>query len=852
MITRDLRCAIANAVAAAGFGRPADPGLRPTGTPGQYAASVALTLGQDPRETAQSLAAQLAEEQWIARVEVTGPGYLTITVTPEALAAVAGNVTSAGPACVTSNALADVTVPAALPGDPLTARHVGRGKSGARRAPDRPSRRRGGRDGRRIRASPERVPASLTRRRTDSGTGVSRTRSADPKSEPDAAPQPKETRTGSSGRPVSPAPATAVARAVAFAGRDAVTFTLARAIPGKPLRVDPEIIARHVLGNPAYAVRYAHARAASGVRWAATSSAAVTIGSVGVPLCPPTDPGELALLDALSWLPERVATAARRGRPDEFARYLEDLASVTVDILSSTSHPDCASPDWAAAPGSDRLTLAMAARTGLAAGLGLLGVSAPERLLAETCRGAKAVSRVAHPAGPRHGDVLPADHPPTPPEDLNALHPAIWPRGARRVGGVLTLGGIDVRDLATEFGTPALIMDEADVRSRAREYVDAFGEDAQVYYASKAFCSRAVLRWVTEEGLGVDVCTGGELAVALSAGVDPALITLHGNNKLPAEIEQAVAARVGHIVVDSFEEIARLAYHAEAAGVRPRVLVRVTTGVEAHTHEFMATAHDDQKFGFSLASGAADEAVRRVLALPQITFAGLHSHIGSQIFDTGGFEVAARRVLELAGRIHLEHGVHVAELDLGGGFGIAYVPEDDAPEVKTLASGLRAIVASQCLAFGIPVPRLTIEPGRGIIGPSTVTLYEVGTIKDVDGIRTYVSVDGGMSDNIRTALYDASYTCVLASRSSAAPPMLSRVVGRHCESGDIVVRHCYLPSDLAPGDLLAVAATGAYCRSLASNYNHLPRPGVVAVAGGAAREIVRRETLEDLLRLDVG
>jgi diaminopimelate decarboxylase len=462
------------------------------------------------------------------------------------------------------------------------------------------------------------------------------------------------------------------------------------------------------------------------------------------------------------------------------------------------------------------------------------------------------VSRVAHQAGPRRGNALPADHRSVPPEDLNALHPAIWPRGAHRVGGVLTLGGIDVRDLAARFGTPAFIMDEADVRSRAREYVDAFGEGAQVYYGAKAFCSRAVLRWVVEEGLGVDVCTGGELAIALSAGVDPALITLHGNNKLPAEIEQAVAANVGHIVVDSFEEIARLAYHAETAGARPRVLVRVTTGVEAHTHEFMATAHDDQKFGFSLASGAADEAVRRVLALPQLEFAGLHSHIGSQIFDTGGFEVAARRVLELAGRIHTEHGVHVTDLDLGGGFGIAYVPTDDAPEVKTLAAGLRSIVASQCLVLGIPVPRLTIEPGRGIIGPSTVTLYEVGTIKDVDGIRTYVSVDGGMSDNIRTALYDASYTCALASRSSAAPPMLSRVVGRHCESGDIVVRHCYLPSDLAPGDLLAVAATGAYCRSLASNYNHIPRPGVVAVADGAAREIVRRETLDDLLRLDVG
>ena len=398
------------------------------------------------------------------------------------------------------------------------------------------------------------------------------------------------------------------------------------------------------------------------------------------------------------------------------------------------------------------------------------------------------MSRVAHPAGPRHADVLPADHPPAPPADLNALHPAIWPRGARRRGGVLTLGGVDVRDLAAEFGTPVFVTDEPDVRERCREYMDAFGADAQVYYASKAFCSRAVLRWVTEEGLGVDVCTGGELETALSAGVDPAMITLHGNNKLPAELARAVAAGIGHVVVDSYEEIARLAYYAEQAGARPRVLVRVTTGVEAHTHEFMATAHDDQKFGFSLASGAADEAVRRVLALPQFEFAGLHSHIGSQIFDTAGFEVAAHRVVELAARILAEHGVVVSELDLGGGFGIAYTPEDDPPEVKSLAAGLRAIVTAQCAAFGLPVPRLTIEPGRGIVGPSTVTLYEVGTIKDVDGIRTYVSVDGGMSDNIRTALYDAAYTCVLASRFSAAPAMLSRVVGRHCESGDIVVQ----------------------------------------------------------------
>ncbi len=285
---------------------------------------------------------------------------------------------------------------------------------------------------------------------------------------------------------------------------------------------------------------------------------------------------------------------------------------------------------------------------------------------------------------------------------------------------------------------------------------------------------------------------------------------------------------------------------------KPSVLIRVTTGVEAHTHEFMATAHDDQKFGFSLASGAADEAVRRVIALPGLSFAGLHSHIGSQIFDTAGFEVAAHRVVGLAVRIRDEHGIEITELDLGGGFGIAYTEEDDAPEVKELAQSLREIVDGQCRAAGLARPRLTVEPGRGIVGPSTVSLYTVGTVKDVDGLRTYVSVDGGMSDNIRTALYDASYACALASRASAAPAMLSRVVGRHCESGDIVVRHAYLPSDLVPGDLLAVPATGAYCRSLASNYNHVARPAVVAVGAGAARTIVRRETLDDLFSLDVG
>jgi diaminopimelate decarboxylase len=463
------------------------------------------------------------------------------------------------------------------------------------------------------------------------------------------------------------------------------------------------------------------------------------------------------------------------------------------------------------------------------------------------------MSRVAHPAGPWHADVLPPDRPPPPPQDLGALDPAIWPRTAHRADGALVLGGVDVRELARQYGTPLFACDEEDFRGRCRDFREAFGDGAGVFYAAKAFCCRAALRWVSEEGLGVDVCTGGELEVALRAGVNPAMITLHGNNKLPDELDRAVTVGVGHIVADSFDEIIRLErVAARNSGPRPRILVRVTTGVEAAAHEFVATAHDDQKFGFSLASGAADEAVRRVLASEVLEFAGLHSHIGSQIYDTSGFEVAAHRVLELAVRIREAHRIDIEELNLGGGFGIAYVAGDDPTDIKVVAQNLGEILASQCLAAGLVPPRLTVEPGRAIAGPGTVTLYRVGTVKDVDGLRTYVSVDGGMSDNIRTALYDADYTCVLASRESAAPPTLCRLVGRHCESGDIVVRDVYLPADVTAGDLVAVAATGAYCRSMASNYNLVPRPAVVAVRDGTSRVVLRGETIDDLLRLDVG
>jgi diaminopimelate decarboxylase len=462
------------------------------------------------------------------------------------------------------------------------------------------------------------------------------------------------------------------------------------------------------------------------------------------------------------------------------------------------------------------------------------------------------MSRSAHPAGPRHADVLPEGHYSAPPADLNALDPRVWSRTvARGADGVVTVGGVAVTALAEEFGTPAYVLDEADFRARCRAWREAFGPDADVYYAGKAFLSRAVVRWLTQEGLNLDVCSAGELATALAAGMPPERIALHGNNKSTAEIERAVRAGVGRIVLDSFHEIVRVAGVADRLGRRQKVQIRVTVGVEAHTHEFIATAHEDQKFGIALADGQAAEAVRRALKLDGLELVGIHSHIGSQIFDTSGFEVAAHRVVGLLRDVRDEHGVELPEIDLGGGLGIAYTPDDDPREPAEIAAALREIVTRECAAAGLAVPRISVEPGRAIVGPTTFTLYEVGTIKPLPALRTYVSVDGGMSDNIRTALYDADYSVSLVSRSSQAPPMLVRVVGKHCESGDIVVRDAFLPADLAPGDLVAVPATGAYCRSMASNYNHALRPPVVAVDDGRARVIVRRETEEDLLRLDI-
>jgi diaminopimelate decarboxylase len=441
------------------------------------------------------------------------------------------------------------------------------------------------------------------------------------------------------------------------------------------------------------------------------------------------------------------------------------------------------------------------------------------------------------------------------PADPNALVPQLWSSTAHKVDGDLTVGGVALADLAAEFNTPAYVLDEADFRSRARAFRDAFSA-YDVFYAGKAFLCTTVAKWVAEEGLSLDVCSNSELTVALRAGFDPARIGYHGNNKSHPELRRAVDAGVGRIVLDSFAEIERLTQITAELGRTAGVMVRVTAGVEAHTHEYIATAHEDQKFGFSITSGDAMEAVRRVQAAPGLELLGLHSHIGSQIFDSSGFEVAARRVLALHARVSEELGVTMPEMDLGGGFGIAYTTQDDPSDPAQLATEMSKIVEHECRSLGIEEPRLSIEPGRAIVGPSMCTVYTVGTVKPValDGgaVRTYVSVDGGMSDNIRTALYDADYSCTLASRASEAAPVLARVVGKHCEAGDIVVKDEFVPGDIAPGDLLAVPGTGAYCRSMASNYNHSLRPPVIAVRDGVAQVLIRRETEDDLLATDVG
>jgi diaminopimelate decarboxylase len=449
------------------------------------------------------------------------------------------------------------------------------------------------------------------------------------------------------------------------------------------------------------------------------------------------------------------------------------------------------------------------------------------------------------------------------PSDINKLDERIWPRTAKRSAkGELSIGSVPVSDLVRQFGSPLYVVDQEDFEARLisakRAFSDAatkIGTTAKIYYASKALLTTDVVRWVESAGLSIDVSTSGELAVALAGGMPGERIGFHGNNKSLVEIGRAISAGVGAIVIDSESEIERIASVASAQGKTQPVRLRVNSGVHASTHEYLATAREDQKFGIAISD--VPDLVAKIRSHTSLRFLGLHSHIGSQIFVVDGFIAAAERLLDLHANL-LQFG-EVPELNLGGGFGISYTKADHPMSLAEMAARIGSAVEAKCKALDIAIPRLAFEPGRAIAGPAGVTLYSVGTIKDVQvsdqgagATRKYVSVDGGMSDNARPALYEAEYSAVIASRVTSATPALSRVVGKHCESGDIVVRHEFLPSDVSVNDLLAVPATGAYCFSLSSNYNFLPRPAVVAVKSGESMLLIRAETEQDLLNRDAG
>jgi diaminopimelate decarboxylase len=405
-------------------------------------------------------------------------------------------------------------------------------------------------------------------------------------------------------------------------------------------------------------------------------------------------------------------------------------------------------------------------------------------------------------------------------------------------GGRASIGGCDLVELADTFGTPLFVYDEDHLRARCREAVAAFGDG--VAYAAKAFLCRAMAALVHEEGLHIDVATGGELHVALAAGVPASRLVMHGNNKSPAELRAALDAGVGRVVVDSFDELDRLDDLYDATGRATTAMLRITPGVEAHTHEYTATGQDDSKFGFTVSTGLAQAAADRALAAPSVNLVGIHAHIGSQVFRIESFEQAARIVADFAKPLELP------ELSVGGGLGVAYVEGETAPTITEWG----AAIASACASVGLSA-RVTAEPGRSIAAAAAVTLYRVGTIKELEGLRTYVSVDGGMSDNPRPVLYGSGYETFLPRAAAAPRPRQVRVVGKHCESGDLLVREGWVPADLAVGDILATPVTGAYGHSMGSNYNKVLRPAVVFVSGGEAHEVVRRETYDDLLRLDL-
>ena len=408
--------------------------------------------------------------------------------------------------------------------------------------------------------------------------------------------------------------------------------------------------------------------------------------------------------------------------------------------------------------------------------------------------------------------------------------------------GRLSVGGVDLLDLCQELGTPVFVYDELHLRRRCRQAVESFGDG--VAYASKAFFCLAMARLAYEEGMAIDVSTGGELYVALRAGVPARRLVLHGNNKSDRELTAALAAGVGRIVVDSFDELDRLDRLAPTTGARPEVLLRVTPGIEAHTHEYVQTGQDDSKFGFGINSGAAAEAVRR-LRHPgsAVELVGIHAHIGSQIFELSSFERAMAVLADFFAPLDL------GELVVGGGLGVAYVVGEKAPSIALWAAAVRTAAG----AAGIPPSvRISAEPGRAVVAAAAITCYTVGTIKTIPGIRTYVSVDGGMSDNPRPVLYGSGYEAFLPRATNTARPFPATVVGKHCESGDMIVKDAFLPADVAVGDILATPVTGAYGHSMASNYNKVGRPPVVFVRDGEARTVVRRETDEDLLALDLG
>ena len=423
---------------------------------------------------------------------------------------------------------------------------------------------------------------------------------------------------------------------------------------------------------------------------------------------------------------------------------------------------------------------------------------------------------------------------------MNPISSHLLPDDATIDGsGDLSIGGVSVREIAERFGTPVFVYDEDHLRARCHEAVSAFGRDA-VIYASKAFLCTAMAKLAHDEGLLIDVATGGELFVALHAGVPADRCVLHGNNKSTDELRMALTAGVRHVVVDSFDEIARIESLVAEGLTPPRVQLRITPGVYVHTHEYISTGQDDSKFGFNLGNGDARRAAALAAASDKMRFVGIHCHIGSNVFAVENFTHAARLMVDLANELGVE------EVTFGGGLGVAYVGEEHAPSITDWSRHL--LEAASALRKSTKV---FVEPGRSIVASAAVTVYRVGTIKEIPGVRTYVSVDGGMSDNPRPVLYGSGYEAFVPTRAHAQRTKTVRIVGKHCESGDILIAETDVPSDLVVGDLLVTPVTGAYGHSMGSNYNKVTRPPVVFVRGGSARLVVRRETFEDLVRADV-